>query len=187
MCPPTPARSQVGLAGQAPGLLGLLSADLAVGGVAGATAVLTFGTLTPHLAAALGRRGGRAAVAALLLASLGVAGWASVQFSQPYRWEERFCLALLRMLGCSFAHPRGPPLHFAAGMGLSLRPLLLVLLTPFVLCSAPAPQPGAPQAPAGAAHPQAGARWDQNCFKLICSALPRRLVVAGLPTLVAAT
>ena len=84
--PACPLRLQVGLAGQAPGLLGLLSADLAVGGVAGATAVLTFGTLTPHLAAALGRRGGRAVAAALLLASLGVAGWASVQFSQPYRW-----------------------------------------------------------------------------------------------------
>ncbi len=76
---------QVGLAGQAPGLLGLLSADLAVGAVAGATAVLSFGTLVPHLAGALGRRGGRAVVSALLLASVGVAGWASVRLARPFR------------------------------------------------------------------------------------------------------
>lgn len=76
---------QVGLAGEAPGLFGLLNADLAVGAVAGATAILSFGTLTPHLAAALGRRGGRATVAALLLASLGAAGWASVRYARPFR------------------------------------------------------------------------------------------------------
>lgn len=76
---------QVGLAGEAPGLFGLLNADLAVGAVAGATAILSFGTLTPHLAAALGRRGGRTAVAALLLASLGAAGWASVRYARPFR------------------------------------------------------------------------------------------------------
>lgn len=75
----------MGLAGQAPGLLGLLTADLAVGAVAGATAVLSFGTLVPHLASALGARGGRAVVAALLLASVGVAGWASVQLARPFR------------------------------------------------------------------------------------------------------
>lgn len=78
---------KVGLAGQAPGIMGLLSADLAVGGVAGATAVLSLGSFTPHLACALGRRGGRAVVAALLLTSLGVAGWASTRFARPFSYD----------------------------------------------------------------------------------------------------
>lgn len=47
------------MAGSAPGLLGLITADAAVGAVSGATALITFGTLTPYLAAALGPRAGR--------------------------------------------------------------------------------------------------------------------------------
>lgn len=78
---------KVGLAGAAPGALGLLLADAAVGAVAGATLVLTFGTLTPLLAAALGRRRAAMLVVAALTLSAGAAAWASREFSLPYSAE----------------------------------------------------------------------------------------------------
>ena len=78
---------KVGLAGAAPGLLGLVSADAAVGAVAGAAMLLTLGTLAPHVAGALGARRGRALAAALLAASLGAAAWSSAAFGQPYSRE----------------------------------------------------------------------------------------------------
>lgn len=116
--PPSVPLPQVGLAGQAPGIMGLLSADLAVGGVAGATAVLSLGSFTPHLACALGRRGGRAVVAALLLTSLGVAGWASTRFARPFRcgfglpvaqWASRLCgcIASRRLHAAAVHDPEG--------------------------------------------------------------------------------
>ncbi|KAL4421351.1 hypothetical protein ABPG75_010642 [Micractinium tetrahymenae] len=78
---------KVGLAGAAPGTLGLLLSDTAVGAVAGATLIVTFGTLTPLLAAALGRRRGAALAAAALALSVGAAAWASREHALPYSRE----------------------------------------------------------------------------------------------------
>ncbi|KAL4424855.1 hypothetical protein ABPG77_011105 [Micractinium sp. CCAP 211/92] len=78
---------KVGLAGAAPGALGLTLADAAVGAVAGATVVVSLGTLTPLLAAALGRRRAAALAAAALALSCGAAAWASGQYALPYSRE----------------------------------------------------------------------------------------------------
>jgi hypothetical protein len=75
---------KVGLAGGAPGVLGLVVADTALGVVAGATALVTFGTLVPYLVEAMGVRRGRQLAAALLLLSLTAAGAASAMYRQPY-------------------------------------------------------------------------------------------------------
>jgi hypothetical protein len=93
---------KVGLAGAPPGLLGLAIADVAVGAVAGVTMVLSLGTLTPYLAAALGGRRGRRLVAVLLAASLGVAGWASTAYRQPYSWDHP------KRLLVQHVHKQGP-------------------------------------------------------------------------------
>lgn len=78
---------KVGLAGAAPGTLGVLAADATVGAVAGATLVVAFGTLTPLLAAALGRRRAAALAAAALALSCGTAAWASRRHALPYSRE----------------------------------------------------------------------------------------------------
>ncbi|EFN50786.1 hypothetical protein CHLNCDRAFT_142511 [Chlorella variabilis] len=75
---------KVGLAGGAPGLLGLVLADTAVGAVAGATVLLTLGTLTPYLLGALGPRRVRQLAAALLAASLAAAAVGSLRYPQQY-------------------------------------------------------------------------------------------------------
>ena len=93
---------KVGLAGAPPGLLGLAIADVAVGAVAGVAMVLSLGTLTPYLAAGLGGRRGRRLVAVLLAASLGVAGWASTAYRQPYSWDHP------KRLLVQHVHKQGP-------------------------------------------------------------------------------
>jgi hypothetical protein len=80
---------KIGMAGSAPGALGRAIPDAAIGVVAGAATFLTLGTALPYLlagAGAGGGRGARPAVALLLAASVGAAGWASVGVGHPYSW-----------------------------------------------------------------------------------------------------
>ncbi|KAL6780784.1 hypothetical protein ACKKBF_B11720 [Auxenochlorella protothecoides x Auxenochlorella symbiontica] len=67
---------KIGLAGAAPGLLGLVIGDVAIGTLAGVAVYLCAGTLTPHLAARLGRAG-RPALLGLLALSAAAGGWSS--------------------------------------------------------------------------------------------------------------
>jgi hypothetical protein len=104
---------KVGLAGGAPGVLGVVVADAAVGAVAGATMLLTLGSLAPFLYQALGPRAGRRVAAALLAVSLGAAAYASVAYRQPYSRDhpKRLLLQHVHKLG-----PGELPLHPAAAV-----------------------------------------------------------------------
>lgn len=131
---------KVGLAGAAPGLLGLVSADAAVGLVGGAATLLTFGTLAPYIAAALGGQRGRALVGALLAASLATAALASVAYRQPYSRDHP------KRLLVQHIHSQGPgesPLSLPARVRRRDKPVspqgwILALLI-FLLCQ---PGPG---------------------------------------------
>jgi hypothetical protein len=74
---------KIGFAGSPPGL-GPAVADVAVGAMVGISSFAVLGTLTPHLAAALGGRL-RATAAALVLISLAMAAWFSAGVGgQPF-------------------------------------------------------------------------------------------------------
>lgn len=111
---------KVGLAGAAPGALGLTLADAAVGAVAGATVVVSLGTLTPLLAAALGRRRAAALAAAALALSCGAAAWASGQYALPYSREHP------KRLLVQHIHHHGPGGWLSIAAVLPLVPVLSV-------------------------------------------------------------
>ena len=71
----------------APGILGLVVVDAALGVVAGFSTYLFAGTATALAASALGRRRARALVLLLLAVSVAAAAWGSTAFPQPYSYD----------------------------------------------------------------------------------------------------
>lgn len=76
---------KIGLAGAAPGVLGLVVGDIAVGAASAAPVYAALGTLTPHLVAALGRRWGRVSLLTLFCVSVATCGITTAAYQQhPY-------------------------------------------------------------------------------------------------------